>query len=364
MERLIWPDDLLDEAQVRSWIATTVPAVSTVAGPIKIEQVKSWGVVARFTVRFNDHREQEVVFKASHLPLFTYGPVVDQLLMRYCPDYAPELLGWQQWDERAWMLYRPFSAPRVSTQMSAERLSQIATTFAYLQTRIAEAPPAEVTAIPRTVVAALPTQFEAVIREIVDRQWQIWHNDEPWLLEEFQIPADLIRRLRAFTAQVARWADELASIDWPATIEHADLQADNAVLTTAGTILLFDWEEATIGCPFFSLYRLLDDARTLDTEQGWRPQTYADWYSPSELVVRQAYIKAIPWHSVPERTRAFDLAMCLAPIRAIHDGILFAAAQGWPKGIPPQVAMLSAQALRRWEALAHVTNIWPSNVNR
>lgn len=264
MERLIWPDDLLDEAQVRSWIATTVPAVSTVAGPIKIEQVKSWGVVARFTVRFNDHREQEVVFKASHLPLFTYGPVVDQLLMRYCPDYAPELLGWQQWDERAWMLYRPFSAPRVSTQMSAERLSQIATTFAYLQTRIAEAPPAEVTAIPRTVVAALPTQFEAVIREIVDRQWQIWHNDEPWLLEEFQIPADLIRRLRAFTAQVARWADELASIDWPATIEHADLQADNAVLTTAGTILLFDWEEATIGCPFFSLYRLLDDARTLE----------------------------------------------------------------------------------------------------
>ena len=117
-------------------------------------------------------------------------------------------------------------------------------------------------------------------------------------------------------------------------------------------MILFDWEEATLGCPFLSLYRLLDDARTLDIQAGRTAIIYDGRYAPSELAVRQAYIEALPWQTLPERGRAFDLAMCLAPVRAIHDGMGFAAAQGWPKGIPPQVAMLSTQALLRWEAFA------------
>ena len=84
---------------------------------------------------------------------------------------------------------------------------------------------------------------------------------------------------------------------------------------------------------------------------GWWQEQADELYSPSEQAIRQAYVAAIPWRSLAERERAFDLAMCLAPIRTIHDGILFAATQGWRNGIPPQVDMLSMQALRRWEAM-------------
>lgn len=352
MERSKWPIHLVDEEEVRAWIASTLPDVSAVEGPIKIEQVKSWGVVARFRVLSQGGDAQEVIFKASHLPLFTYGPVVDQRLMRYCPEHVPVLLGSQRWADKAWMLYQPFAGTRVSAQLSEATLCQIAVTFTQVQSRITQAPTSDFAAIPRTSIAALPAQFAAVVQEIEERQWPIWHNDERWLLTEFQIPDDLIPRLKAFSTQFAHWAAELAAMRWPDTIEHADLQADNAAFAQGGTMILFDWEEATLGCPFLSLYRLLDDARTLDIQAGRTAIIYDGRYAPSELAVRQAYIEALPWQTLSERGRAFDLAMCLAPVRAIHDGMVFAAAQGWAKGIPPQVAMLSTQALLRWEAFA------------
>lgn len=357
MEISSWPANLLSVQAVRAWIATSLPEVVNVEGPTKIEQVKSWGVVARFRVQPKEDNEQEVIFKASHLSLFTYGPDVDQLLMRHCPDHVPELRFSQQWQDKAWMLYRPFSAPRVSAQLSVEALCYIATTFAQMQTRIATVPMTELAAIPRTQVTALPIQFAIVMQEIINRQWHIWHKDEPWLLTEFHIPDDFVAQLNSFKARFANWVNELAAMGWPDTIEHADLQVDNATLDQDGQILIFDWEEATIGCPFFSLSRLLDDARTLDQEQGRIDGAYKEFYSPSELAIRQAYIEALPWQTLAERGRAFDLAICLAPIREISQGIIFAAAQGWQKGIPPQVAMLSTQALRRWETFRHDSTI-------
>lgn len=353
MEISSWPSNLLSEQAVRSWIATNLPEVVSVEGPTKIEQVKSWGVAARFRVQFQTTAEQDVIFKASHSPIYTYGPDVDQLLMRYCPDQVPELLAWQAWPDKAWMLYRPFAAPHVSAQLSIEALCQIAMTMAQIQIRITEAPLSAFTALPRTAVTTLPTEFTVVMQDIMDRQWQIWQDDEPWLLTEFHVPDDLMPRLWAFTRQITDWADELAAMHWPDTIEHADLQADNAALADDGAMLIFDWEEGSIGCPFFSLFRLLFDARQLDIEQGRSPAVYDGNYSPGELAIRQVYIETLPWRTLAERARAFDLAMCLAPFRTIHNGMLFAAAQGRIKGNPRECAMLSSWAVQRWEAFGH-----------
>lgn len=353
MEIPSWPANLLSVQAVRSWIATRLPEVVSVEGPTKIEQVKSWGVAARFRVQFKATGEQEVIFKASHSPLYTYGPHVDQLLMHYCPDQVPELLGWQTWPDKAWMLYRPFAAPHVSAHFSIAALCQIAKTMAQIQIRIAEAPLSAFTAIPRTAVATLPTEFAVVMQDIMDRQWQIWQDDEPWLLTEFHVPDDLMPRLWTFTGQVTDWAEELAALHWPDTIEHADLQADNAALAGDGSMLIFDWEEGSIGCPFFSLFRLLFDARQLDIEQGRSPAIYAGNYSPGELAIRQVYIETIPWRTLAERARAFDLAMCLAPFRTIYNTMLFATAQGRPQVVPSVCARLSSWAVCRWETFVH-----------
>jgi hypothetical protein len=50
--------------------------------------------------------------------------------------------------------------------------------------------------------------------------------------------------------------------------------------------------------------------------------------------------------------RAFELAMCLAPIKTIHEGSAFAQARGRPFGVPAQAAMLVGTALRRWDGFA------------
>ncbi len=42
------------------------------------------------------------------------------------------------------------------------------------------------------------------------------------------------------------------------------MNGGNAILSDDGLVVLIDWEEATVGCPLFSLDRLLSDARELD----------------------------------------------------------------------------------------------------
>jgi aminoglycoside phosphotransferase (APT) family kinase protein len=73
------------------------------------------------------------------------------------------------------------------------------------------------------------------------------------------------------------------------SIDHVDLHGGNAVLAPDGGLTLFDWEEATIGMPMFSLGRLLDDARALDAAPG------SSRFSATEIAGRDAYLQPLPW---------------------------------------------------------------------
>ncbi len=50
MNDFTWPDALIDVAEVRAWITAVYPNQPTVTGPINIDYVKKWGVVAHFQV--------------------------------------------------------------------------------------------------------------------------------------------------------------------------------------------------------------------------------------------------------------------------------------------------------------------------
>jgi hypothetical protein len=152
-----------------------------------------------------------------------------------------------------------------------------------------------------------------------------------------------------FRPCVAAWTDELLSGHWPDSLDHVDLHAENVIRTSTGGILIHDWEEANLSCPFFSLDRLLDDAREVD-ESVSTPGSLL--YTPAERAVRDAYLKALSWGDAARRERGFDLAMCLAPIKTAYEGIVLAETLGWEEGSPHITAWALGRALPRWRAMS------------
>jgi len=351
MKKPDWPDDLINVEDVRSWISKVLTENTTVKGPTKIDQVKPWGVVARFNIQNTKYGKQEIVFKASQLPLFNYGPFVDKLLMENCSESVPEMLAWQAWQDKTWILFKPFSAQLASSISGIEPIIKIAQSFAHIQTIIAGVLSGKTENIPQTKICNIPEQFEKIIQDIEDRQWKIWTINRSEYMDKFQIPDDLCNILRSYLPKTENWAAELTSMNWPDTIDHVDLHTNNAAIFPDGRLLIFDWEEALISCPFFSLDRLLSDARDLDIEMKSVSENYDGKYSRSELSVRKAYLETIPWNSYPERERGFDLAMCLSPLKAAYEGYIFAQARNLKNGLPYLTAMCIMTALKRWEFL-------------
>jgi aminoglycoside phosphotransferase (APT) family kinase protein len=98
------------------------------------------------------------------------------------------------------------------------------------------------------------------------------------------------------------------------SIDHPDVQDTNALVRDDdGSIVLLDWEEATLGCPFFSLHRLLREA------------DLANLTDP----VRRAYVDSLrPWGDATAVNRWIDVALILAPLKLATEARTFARTLG------------------------------------
>ena len=68
-------------------------------------------------------------------------------------------------------------------------------------------------------------------------------------------PAELVLWLHDALPSLQLDANALAEI--PLSLDHPDMNMSNAIILSDGRAILLDWEEATVGCPFFSLDQLL-----------------------------------------------------------------------------------------------------------
>ncbi|CAA9579668.1 MAG: hypothetical protein AVDCRST_MAG49-4643 [uncultured Thermomicrobiales bacterium] len=317
--------------------------------------------------------EVVVVLKVAALPRFAYAPRLYALLGRAAPGRVPALLAW---DERTGgqtrMLFRPFAGETIERRRDPAALVALARTVAAIQGAVAALPAGALaaTGTPSVLPTDLPAMLDAVLDEATSKHRATWAEDDGALGRRFGVPDDLIPRLAARRSQAVAWADELAAAGGPETVDHVDLHAGNAVVGPDGTTLVYDWEEATRGCGLLSLDRLLVDAWALDaralgaTEGAGRATTAADDDLPeafnhpeangrplgaTERAVRDAYLDALPaaWGPAAARRRACDLALALAPIKAAHEGLRYAEALGWSRGIPPLAAFCLVRALRR-----------------
>jgi hypothetical protein len=348
-----WPADLLDQAEVKAWIAAVLPEVLEVIGPVCIHQAKEWGVTASFAV-IGRSGAREVVFKAEQLPLFASSGRIAELLTRSCPGTVPELLAWQARGEGNWALFAAFDGEPIEEEdISLDVLTTLARTLAHIQVAVVDLPDEKSRELlPRLDVRQLPRLYETVIRDVRERQLAYWAGNGKELAEQFDVPADLLAILMQLRPCVTAWTEELLAGNWLYSIDHVDLHCGNVVRKRDGGILIYDWEEANLSCPFFSLDRLLDDARPLQVLIEPPVDTGNQVpYTPAERAVRSAYLAEIPWGNLADRERCFDLAMCLGPIKTAYEAIGFAEALGWEEGSPHIVAWALGRALPRWRAM-------------
>jgi hypothetical protein len=104
--------------------------------------------------------------------------------------------------------------------------------------------------------------------------------------------------------------------------------------------MLLDWEEATVGCPLFSLDLLLDEAHKLSAVE----------------TVTDAYLDTLRAGGLVRVERA----MRLVPLKLAHESRAYARALGWPHPHTRLTTRLLELAQRR--ATDGYLNTWPSDL--
>jgi len=149
---------------------------------------------------------------------------------------------------------------------------------------------------------------------------------------------ELVRWLRDAQPSLQLDADALADI--PLSLDHPDVNGSNAIMLDDGRALLLDWEEATVGCPLFSLDRLLDDAHRLSAVE----------------TVRDVYLDTLGAGGLEQ----VECAMRLVPLKLAHEFRAYARALGWPRPHTRLTTLLLELAQRR--ATNGYLNTWLSDL--
>jgi hypothetical protein len=340
-----WPANVLSITEAQSWISGVLPGNPEVSGPTKVYAAKDdFGVTARFSVR---PEGEDVVLKANVYSGFNGAAFAFDVLSRHCPGNVPAVIAWQDDEGRSRILTRPFEGQALSALRSTAALQEMAGTVGRIQATIAVLPRMETARVPSVPVKRIITLFDELLEDVEANQTTVWVAGNQKLSEALRFPAEeLPSRLRTLRPEVVDWVEELHAQDWPSTICHGDLHADNAVLQKDGRVLVYDWEDAFLSCPFMCLERLL--------VQAWNWDAGGDSVGPwgyvagtaGQVAVQDAYVDALPFGKTASRRRACAVAMCLAVIREAYAEWQWALSLGWPDGNPEWTAQLMNRLLQ------------------
>lgn len=179
-----------------------------------------------------------VWFKAN-MPAQAFEVAVVQTLARRRPDLLPALLAADV--ERGWMLQGD-GGTRLREILADggdfDVWEHILPLYAELQIdAVADRDRLLAAPVPDRRLALLPRQFEELL---ADRDARSTLTD------------DELRRLHALVPRVEQDCRVLAAYELPETIEHDDLH-DGQVFVRGGHYVFFDWGDACVSHPFFTL---------------------------------------------------------------------------------------------------------------
>jgi phosphotransferase family enzyme len=218
----------------------------------------------------------DVWFKAN-MPTQAFEVAVVETLAVRRPDLVPALFAADR--KRGWMLLGD-GGTRLRETLAETRdfdvWERILPLYAELQMDVAGDRDALLAAgVPDRRLGSLPGQFEEVLTDV--------DALEP-------LTEDERRRLAALAPRIGEECLALAEFGLPETIQHDDLH-DGQVFVRNGRYLFFDWGDACVSHPFFTLVVTLAVlAHRLELDQG----------APELNRFRDAYLE--PWTSFRPRS--------------------------------------------------------------
>jgi hypothetical protein len=280
-----------------AWVDGALEGLGTeLAGKIEQPHVRPWSTVLRVPTRTGD-----LWFKACG-PALAHEPAAIEILARRRPRTLPRLLAVDR--VRGWMLQAD-GGMRLRELGEPARWVDVLALYADLQ---AEAVPVAdgllAAGVPDRRLDRLPELYESLLRS-----------------QDGTVGDDL-RLLVGLGPTVSRLCQELAGAGLPESVQHDDLHSGNVFVWDGGYVF-FDWGDACVAHPFFSLHVTM---RVLAYELGVDPAS-------SELTrFRDAYLE--PWTRVASRA---ELVRALRPAGVLGG---LARAMGWQALIdtlPPDV---------------------------
>jgi hypothetical protein len=280
-----WPPDRPEFDDLPQWLASALPGRPEIHGPTHILRVKRWGGTAVFEA---DGRL--VVVKHAQPPLFRHAPAVHATVRRVCPTTTAPLLAHDDGPNWQRSAFGHVAGP-TAEEAGEHTLVAVAETLGHVQAALAGTdlfglPAYDIAGIPDTLIEDLATEGD----------------QPPTLLAELDTALPVLRHHAELLAEVV-----------PLSVDHPDLNNSNAIVTNA-TVTLLDWEEATVGCPLFTLPRLLADTDN-DTIRA---------------AMIDAYLDALFGGRSTGTRRLLDLAMIVAPLKLAIEARDFARKLDFP----------------------------------
>jgi hypothetical protein len=209
-------------------------------GAVEQPQIRPWSTVLRVPTTGGD-----VWFKAN-IPLLAYEAAVVDLLAARRPDCVPGLLATDL--DRGWLLMAD-GGERLREIVERERefgrwLEVLPRYGRFQLDMAADLDRLLGLCLPDRRLETLASQYEDLIGRVD------------------AVTDDEGRRLSALVPRIAELCERLASVGVPETIQHDDLH-DGQIFVRDGRYLFFDWGDACVSHPFFSM------SVTLEGQLAW-----------------------------------------------------------------------------------------------
>ncbi len=311
--QLLWRDPAWQK-EAHEWIRAQVQRQSIqINGEIEQPHVYPWSTVMR--VPTNDGT---LFFKATAAETL-YESALTQKLAGWYPDCMPELIAVDT--QRGWMLMRDGGEPLRASIRPTQDITPwepVITRYAELQIGLAEHV-SEILAlgIPDHRPAVLPVLYTQLLA------------DETSLMidQEKGLTSAEWEQLKSMTARFGEICTELASFEIPESLNHGDFH-DGNVLLRDGRITFFDWGDASVTHPFFTLRTFF-----VSIENSLKLEDYA--FTPKMAELLDLYLQ--PWQRFAPKEALLSAYRVSKPVASIAKTL------AWHQGITRMEGPLRAE---------------------
>jgi len=330
---LKWDEEKVPLTEVQAWIEKAIDS-HDVKGPTKIFRSNDWGITAMF------QGDQDYVCKIAFLPLFQTSPSIYTFLNSLESPHLPHVVKAENINGQTWLLFTPFEGKVDNKTYSIDEIVKIARTMALIQNQATQK---DYKDIPVYSVADVESECIDFISHVQERYQEDYIQNSQLISENLsleQTELELLALEETYT-YIKKWIKKacrsLAQHPIPLSLYHLDLHMGNSAKLDNGERLIFDWEEAVITIPFFSINKLVQDAKKTNTNND-ETGKYLRW-TENENIVIQAYVQTLDLPIPYEETaKLMDLSLSIVPIFYASLSFQFIKQVGWEDSAAGMIA--------------------------